>query len=46
MNNLCVRQLPFTKDYIFMVLNDAKLYFSYGIKKCLFSDIITYDCQL
>jgi hypothetical protein len=46
MNYLCVRQLPFTNDYVFMDLRDAKLFFSYGIKKCLFSDVIINDIQI
>ena len=41
MDYLCVRQLPFTNDYIFMDLYCAKLYFSYGIKKCLFNEVIS-----
>ena len=41
MNYLCIRQLPFTNDYIFMDLKESKLYFSYGIRKCLFIDVLT-----
>jgi len=40
MNYLCVRQLPFTNEYIFMDLQETKLFFSYGFKKCLYKEII------
>ena len=39
-NYLCIRQIPFTKDYVFMDLYNAQLYFSYGLKKCLFGKTI------
>jgi hypothetical protein len=37
---LCIRQLPFTNNYVFMDLYESQLYFSYGLKKCLFKDIL------
>jgi hypothetical protein len=44
-NYLCVRQLPFTNEYIFMDLGSSKLFFSYGLKKCLFYDIFNKNCD-